>query len=59
MTSYEFKCRDIGMKCDFEAKGASSREEMTRIATTHANVAHNMRIGSPELIEKVSSAIKS
>jgi predicted small metal-binding protein len=59
MASYKFKCRDIGMKCDFEAKGAASREEMTQIATTHASIAHNMRIDSPELIEKVSSAVKS
>jgi predicted small metal-binding protein len=59
MASYEFKCKDIGMKCDFEAKGVSSREEMTQIATTHANYAHKMQMGSPELVEKVSSAIKS
>jgi predicted small metal-binding protein len=59
MASYEFKCKDIGMKCDFEAKGASSREEMMQVATAHANYAHRMPIGSPEMVEKVSSAIKS
>jgi predicted small metal-binding protein len=59
MASYRFKCKDIGMKCDFEAKGAASREEMMQIATAHTNYAHKVQMGSPEMVEKVSSAIKS
>ena len=59
MAAYEFKCKDIGMKCDFEAKGTTSREEMMQISTAHANYAHKVQMGSPEMVEKVSAAIKS
>ena len=59
MSGYKFKCRDTGMKCDFELKGASSRDEAMQLVATHAKLAHNMQTIAPDVAEKVSSAIKS
>jgi hypothetical protein len=28
MPSYEFRCKDVGMDCEFEVRGASSKEEL-------------------------------
>ena len=60
MSGYKFKCKDIGMKdCDFEVKGASSKDEVMQLATVHAKQAHKMETVSSELAQKVASAIKS
>ena len=46
------------MKCGFEVKGASSRDEATQIASVHAKVSHNMQTIPPDVAQKVSSAIR-
>ena len=53
-----FKCSDIGMKCDFEMHGASSRDEAMQIAATHAKHAHGMATIPADVATKVSAAIK-
>lgn len=58
MAGYKFKCKDTGMKCDFEVKNASSKDEVMQIAAVHAKVAHNMQTIPPDVAQKVSSAIK-
>ena len=58
MSGYKFKCKDIGMKCDFEVKGASSKDEMMQVVAAHAKSAHNMQSIAPDVAQKVSSAIK-
>lgn len=59
MSQYSFRCKDIGMKdCNFEVKGASSRDEVMQLAGLHAKQAHNMEATSPDLAQKVSSAIR-
>ena len=58
MAGYKFKCKDIGMKCDFEVKGASSKDEVMQITSVHAKAAHNIQNVTPDLAQKVSSAIK-
>ncbi len=55
----KFKCKDIGMKCDFEVKGAGSREEVAEIAQVHARRVHNLTSMSPDLQQKMNAAIKS
>jgi len=52
-----FKCRDIGMKCAFEATAKTEDELMKKIAE-HAGKAHNMKMIPPDLIGKVKKAIK-
>lgn len=58
MAGYKFKCKDTGMKCDFEVKGGSSKDEIMQIASVHAKVAHNMQTIPPDVAAKVSSAIR-
>ncbi|MDG6901090.1 MAG: DUF1059 domain-containing protein [Nitrososphaerota archaeon] len=47
------------MKCGFEVKGASSRDEVMQVASVHAKTTHNMQTIPPDLVQKVSSAIRS
>jgi predicted small metal-binding protein len=58
MAGYSFRCKDIGMKCDFEVKGASSKDEAMQLAGVHAKMAHGVTSLPPELANKVSAAIK-
>ncbi len=41
MAQYKFKCKDIGMKGNFEIKGAASKEEVMQIAAVHEVRARN------------------
>ncbi|MEM0075324.1 MAG: DUF1059 domain-containing protein [Conexivisphaerales archaeon] len=58
MAGYRFKCKDIGMKCDFEVRHASSKDELMQIAATHAKMAHNMQTIPQDVAAKVDSAIR-
>jgi predicted small metal-binding protein len=55
----KFKCKDIGMKCDFEVKGAGSRDEVAEIAGVHARRVHNITSMTPDLEQKMNAAIKN
>jgi predicted small metal-binding protein len=59
MASYKFKCKDIGMKDDFEVKGASSKDEVMQIAAVHAKAEHGMETVPADVAAKISAAIKS
>ncbi len=50
------RCREVGVDCDFEAKG-NSVEEIMQQAERHAKEAHGMDSIPPELVEKVQKAI--
>jgi predicted small metal-binding protein len=50
------KCRDVGMDCDFVARG-ETEEEILKQAAKHAGTAHGMTDMSEEIIAKVRSAI--
>ncbi|MCL4243707.1 MAG: DUF1059 domain-containing protein [Candidatus Dadabacteria bacterium] len=50
------RCREVGVDCDFEAKG-DSVEEIMQQAARHAKEAHGMDAIPPELLEKVNKAI--
>lgn len=54
----QLKCRDVGVDCDFEIKGASSEEEIMQLAAVHAKIVHHMDSIPPELIDKAKKAIK-
>ncbi len=58
MAGYEFKCKDVGMKCGFEVKGSSSRDEVMQLASIHAKVTHGMQTIPPDVAQKVSAAIR-
>ncbi|MCL5744330.1 MAG: DUF1059 domain-containing protein [Acidobacteria bacterium] len=50
------KCRDVGVDCDFAARGETEQEVMQRCAD-HARKEHGMKEIPPELAQKVKSAI--
>ena len=51
-------CRDVGMDCDFVAKGETA-EDIMRQAAEHARTAHNMPEIPPEVVDKVRGAIRN
>jgi predicted small metal-binding protein len=52
-----FKCKDIGMDCTFETK-AKSNDELIKQIKDHALKVHKIKDVSPELMTKISGAIK-
>jgi predicted small metal-binding protein len=52
----ELSCRDVGVDCDFVARGKDEKEILAK-AAEHARKAHNMTEIPPELVEKCRKAI--
>ena len=50
-------CRDVGVDCDFVAKGETERDILQQ-CTGHARSAHNMTEIPAELVDKVRGAIR-
>ena len=50
------KCKDVGMDCDFVARG-DTEEEVLKQAAEHAGAAHGMTEMSDEVVAKVRAAI--
>ena len=51
------RCRDVGVDCDFEARGATEQEVLDK-AAQHGRTAHGIEVLPPELVEKVRAAIR-
>jgi predicted small metal-binding protein len=51
------KCRDVGVDCDFVARGNNEQEVMKQCAE-HARTAHGMNEIPAELAQKVRGAIR-
>ena len=51
------RCQDVGMKCDFVARGETEQEVLKR-ATEHAGATHNMKSIPPEMLAKVRAAVR-
>jgi predicted small metal-binding protein len=51
------RCREVGVDCDFEARGATEQEVLDKCAE-HGRTAHGMQGLSPELVAKVRAAIR-
>ena len=54
----QLRCRDIGMNCDFEARG-NTEDEVLQQAAAHARSAHQITEMPPELAAKVRGAIRT
>ncbi len=52
-----FKCKDIGIKDEFEVK-SENRDELMKIIALHAKESHEMAEFSPEMKQKIEKAIK-
>jgi predicted small metal-binding protein len=50
-------CRDVGMDCDFEARGETEQEVLRKCAE-HARSAHGMEQIPPEVAAKVKAAMR-
>ncbi|HOL70546.1 MAG TPA: DUF1059 domain-containing protein [Bryobacteraceae bacterium] len=50
-------CRQVGVDCDFEARGETEQEVLDR-CREHARAAHGMQEIPPDLMEKVRNAIR-
>jgi len=50
------KCRDVGMDCDFEARGGTEQEVLEKCAA-HAKSAHGMDQIPADLAVKVRASI--
>ncbi len=57
MASYEFKCKNIGMECDFETKAKTMDDLMPKIKD-HAEHAHKITSIDEELSKKITASIK-
>jgi predicted small metal-binding protein len=56
--SKHLRCRDLGMNCDFEARGATEEEVVQKVAA-HAKGAHQISEIPPELASQVRAAIRT
>jgi predicted small metal-binding protein len=50
------RCRDVGVDCDFEARGENEQEIMQK-CSEHAKSAHGMQQIPQEMAAKVRTAI--
>jgi predicted small metal-binding protein len=50
-------CRDVGVDCDFKAKGKTV-DEVLQACVQHAKQAHGMDSIPPEMVAKVQAAIR-
>jgi len=51
------RCRDVGVDCDYEARGNSEDEILAKCAE-HGRTAHGMKEITPDLLAKARSAIR-
>jgi predicted small metal-binding protein len=51
------RCRDVGVDCDFEARGETVQEVLEN-CQEHARTAHGMDEIPAELVAKVKAAIR-
>jgi predicted small metal-binding protein len=54
----QLRCRDVGLNCDFEARG-DTVEEVLQQASEHARSVHQITDMPPELAAKVQAAVRS
>jgi len=54
---YAINCRDAGVDCDFEAKGADL-DEVMQLCADHAIEKHGMKAFGPELYVKMRKCVR-
>ena len=57
LTMPSFKCKDVGLDCQWEAMAETEDELMQKIAE-HAAEEHDMNAIPPDMMAKVKEAIK-
>jgi len=51
------RCKDVGMDCDFVARG-ETEEEVLKQAAEHADTVHDLKEIPDEVLAKVRAAIR-
>ncbi|MGH7509170.1 MAG: DUF1059 domain-containing protein [Gemmatimonadales bacterium] len=54
----QLRCRDVGLNCDFEARGDTD-EEILQQASAHARKVHQIQEITPDLAARVRAAIRT
>lgn len=57
MAKYQFRCKDIGMDCDFQVSGKEAADLIPQIAE-HAIGTHEIGEINDDLKEKINNSIK-
>ncbi|WP_301664256.1 DUF1059 domain-containing protein [Methanoculleus frigidifontis] len=52
-----FRCKDLGLECEYEEKAEGENELMKRIEG-HVQTMHQMDVQQPETQEKIRKAMK-
>lgn len=52
------RCRDLGIACDFEARGSTEDEVLQEVAA-HARAVHKITEVPPDLVAMARAAIRS
>jgi predicted small metal-binding protein len=55
---YVISCRDAGVDCDFQARGATL-EEVMQLCADHGIQEHNMKGFGPDLYMKIRRCVKT
>lgn len=55
--TYVINCREVGVDCDFEARGANLDEVIEQCAD-HGKREHNMHAFGPDMYAKMRSCLK-
>ncbi|HJU88513.1 MAG TPA: DUF1059 domain-containing protein [Gemmatimonadaceae bacterium] len=55
--SRELRCRDVGLDCDYVVRG-KTEEDVMRQAAAHAKRDHGIQEITPDLADRVRSAIR-
>jgi len=58
MPSYSIRCKDVGMNCGFEIRGATSVDEVLQELAIHAKIAHGMTAIPSDKLSEIRKAIK-
>ncbi len=51
------KCKDVGMKCDFEVEARTDNELVNKFQE-HISKVHNVKTITPDMFTKIRKAIK-
>ncbi len=57
MAKYQFKCKEIGLDCEFQVTGKEAADLIPQIAE-HARTAHQMEEIDDEMKDKINNSIK-
>ena len=52
-----FRCKDMGLECEFEIRD-ENKDELMWVVAVHADETHDMNRAPPEMMDKIKKAVK-